>query len=62
MAEEAKITLRNIRQDDNNDIKKLEITEDEKKTAVEEIQELINKYNKVVEDRLKVKEQELMTV
>ncbi len=62
MAEEAKIALRNIRQDANNDIKKLEITEDEKKTAVEEVQELINKYNKVVEDRLKVKEQELMTV
>ena len=62
MAEEAKINLRNIRQDANNDIKKLEITEDEKKLAVEEIQELINKYNKIVEDRLKIKEQELMTV
>ncbi len=62
MAEEAKIALRNIRQDANNDIKKLEITEDEKKTAVEEIQELINKYNKIVEDKLKIKEQELMTV
>lgn len=62
MAEEAKISLRNIRQDANNDIKKLEITEDEKKLAVEEVQELINKYNKIVEDKLKIKEQELMTV
>lgn len=62
MAEEAKIALRTIRQDANNDIKKLEITEDEKKTAVEEVQELINKYNKIVEDKLKIKEQELMTV
>ncbi len=62
MAEEAKISLRNIRQDANNDIKKLEITEDDKKLAVEEVQELINKYNKIVEDKLKIKEQELMTV
>jgi len=62
MAEEAKIALRTIRQDANNDIKKLEITEDEKKNAVEEVQELINKYNKIVEDKLKIKEQELMTV
>lgn len=62
MAEEAKISLRNIRQDANNDIKKLEIPEDDKKSATEEIQELINKYNKTVEDKLKIKEQELMTV
>jgi len=62
MAEEAKIALRNVRQDANNDIKKLEATDDDKKAATEDIQELINKYNKVVEDKLKVKENELMTV
>ena len=62
MAEEAKIPLRTIRQDANNDIKKLEITEDEKKTAVEEVQELIYIYNKIVEDKLKIIEHELMTV
>lgn len=62
MAEEAKIALRNIRQDANNDIKKLENTEDEKKEAGDTVQELINKYNKIVEDKLKLKEQELMTV
>ena len=43
IAEECKIALRNIRQDANNDIKKLEITEDEIKTGQEEVQELINK-------------------
>ena len=42
IAEECKIALRNIRQDANNDIKKLEITEDEIKTGQEEVQELIN--------------------
>ena len=62
IAEECKIALRNIRQDANNDIKKLEVTEDEVKSGQDEVQELINKYNKVVDERLKVKEQELMTV
>ncbi|MBE6152005.1 MAG: ribosome recycling factor [Firmicutes bacterium] len=62
IAEECKIALRNIRQDANNDIKKLEVPEDEIKSGQEEVQELINKYNKVVDERLKVKEQELMTV
>ena len=62
MAEDCKIALRNVRQDANNDIKKLEITEDEQKQAQDEVQELINKYNKIVEEKLKTKEQELMTV
>ena len=62
IAEDCKIALRNIRQDGNNDIKKLDIPEDYIKEAQEEIQELINKYNKIVEDKLKIKEQELMSV
>jgi len=62
VAEESKIALRNIRQDANNDIKKLEITDDEIKTSQDEVQELINKYNKLIEDKLKTKETELMTV
>lgn len=62
IAEECKIALRNVRQDANNDIKKLEITEDEVKQAQDEVQELINKYNKMVDEKLKQKEQELMTV
>jgi len=62
VAEEAKIALRNIRQDANNDIKKLEKTEDEVKGLQDEIQELINKYNKIVDEKAKEKEKELMTV
>lgn len=62
IAEDCKIALRNIRQDGNNDIKKLDIPEDYIKKVQEEIQELINKYNKIVEDKLKIKEQELMSV
>ena len=62
ICEECKIALRNIRQDANNDIKKLEVPEDEIKNGQEDVQELINKYNKVVDEKFKVKEQELMTV
>ena len=62
MAEDCKISLRNIRQDVNNDIKKAELTDDDKKSYEEDVQELINKYNKIVEDKAKEKEQELMTV
>lgn len=62
MGEEAKIALRNIRQDANNSLKKSEINEDEEKRMSEEVQELINKYNKKVEERIKEKEEELMTI
>ena len=62
IAEEAKIALRNIRQDINNDIKKEKLPEDVEKQGNEEVQELINKYNKKVDDALKIKEQELMTI
>ena len=62
VSEEAKIALRNIRQDANNDAKKLEITEDDIKGVQEDIQELINKYNKIVDEKQKEKETELMTV
>lgn len=62
LAEEAKIALRNIRQEANSDIKKLEIPEDDQKRAQEDVQELINKYNKIVDEKLKVKEEELMSI
>ncbi len=62
ISEEAKIALRNIRQDANNSIKKLEIPEDDQKRGQEDIQELINKYNKIVDEKLKLKENELMEI
>lgn len=61
-AEEAKIALRNIRQDANNSVKRLEVNEDEEKYVLNEVQDLINKYNKRVDERLKEKEEELMTI
>lgn len=60
--EDAKIALRNIRQDANSSIKKLEISEDDKKGLESDIQDLINKYNKIVDEKFKEKEKELMSV
>ena len=62
MAEEARIALRNIRQDANTGIKNLKLPEDTEKEGNNEVQELINKYNKVIDEKLKIKEQELMTI
>ena len=62
IAEDAKIALRNIRQDANSDIKKLEIPEDSVKDGMDEVQELINKYNKVIDEKTKAKEEDLMSV
>ena len=62
IGEECKIALRNIRQDANNDIKKLELPEDDIKDCTMEVQELINKYNKIVDEKTKIKEKELMSV
>lgn len=62
VCEEARVALRNIRQDENNAIKNGEFTEDEQKRMLEDVQETINKYNKIVDEKLKEKETELMTV
>ena len=62
ICEEAKVSLRNIRQDAMNEVKKSELTEDDKKGLEGDVQDLINKYNKIVDDKFKEKENELMTV
>ena len=62
IAEEARIALRNIRQDANKAIDNLELSEDEEKRANEKVQELINDFNKIVDEKLKEKEKELMTI
>ena len=63
MAEECKINLRNIRQDVNNEIKKNEeLTEDDKDNYMSDVQDLIEKYNKITDEKLKEKETDLLTV
>ncbi len=62
MAEEARIALRNVRQDANNAIKRQEFSENEEKIYLESVQKLIDKYNDIVEEKFKEKEKELMTI
>ena len=62
VCEEARVALRNIRQDANNEIKKEELPEDEEKSALLEVQNLINDYNKKIDEIFKNKESELMRV
>ena len=64
--ENAKIAVRNIRRDANQQVKDLlkekEITEDEERQTQDEIQKLTDKAIKDVDEVVKAKEQELMSV
>lgn len=62
LGEEAKVALRNAREDARNSIKREELAKDEEDMYNEEIQDLITKYNKIVEDKAKDKENELMQI
>ena len=62
ISEEAKVSIRNIRHDGLEDLKKCELPEDQEKEMEKEIQDLVNEYNKKIDNLLKEKEQELLTV
>ncbi|MDD7567053.1 MAG: ribosome recycling factor [Helicobacter sp.] len=66
MAEKARVAIRNIRQDSNNTLKKLEkaktITEDESKKAHDSIQKYTDEFVKKIDDALKLKEDEILKV
>lgn len=63
--EEAKVAIRNIRRDANDDIKKLEksgISEDESRGHQEDVQKTTDKFVAEVEKVLSAKEKEIMEV
>lgn len=63
--EEAKVAIRNIRRDANDDIKKLEktdISEDESRRHQEDIQKTTDKFIAEVDKVLVIKEKEIMEV
>ena len=60
--EDAKIGIRNDRKVANNDIKKLDISDDLKKIAEDNIQELTDKHIKKIESIFENKEKEIMTI
>lgn len=62
MAEEGKIALRNIRQDANTQIKNMKLPEDEEKGLEKDVQDLIQEYNKIIDEKLKEKENDLMSI
>ncbi len=65
-AEDAKVAMRNIRRDGMDYVKKLkknsEITEDDQKKAEKDLQDLLDKMIKKVDEATAVKEKELMAI
>lgn len=65
-AEEGKVAMRNIRREGMDYVKNLkkksEITEDEQKKAEKDLQDLLDKYIKKVDEALAAKEKELMAI
>ena len=66
MGEEAKVAVRNCRRDANEDLKKSEkkgeLTEDDLKSDLDEVQKLTDKCMKDIDDIVNAKEAELMEV
>lgn len=66
LAEEGRVSIRNIRRDAVDSVRKdeknKEISEDESRDLQEEIQKLTNKYTKKVDELLATKEKDIMTV
>jgi ribosome recycling factor len=61
-AEHAKVGIRNARKEANNDIKKVDISDDMKKDSEADIQKLTDSFVKQIEETFAVKEKEIMTV
>lgn len=65
-SEEAKVAVRNVRRDANDELKKLEkngeITEDELRSSTEDVQKLTDEYVAKIDEVTKDKEKEIMEV
>ncbi len=61
-AENSKISIRTSRKEANSEIKNLSLSEDEMKNAELDIQNLTNNYISLIDEKLQVKEKEIMTV
>ncbi len=65
-AEDAKVAMRNVRRDGMDHVKNLkkksEITEDDQKEAEKDLQDMLDKYIKKVDEALAAKEKELMAI
>jgi ribosome recycling factor len=66
IGENAKIPIRNVRREGNDQLKKMEkdkeISQDDQKQQMDKVQELTDKYVKNVDELMAEKEKELMEV
>ena len=66
MGEKCKISIRNIRRDANEELKKLlkskEIGEDEEKSFEKNVQIITDKHIAIVDEKISIKEKEIMTI
>jgi ribosome recycling factor len=64
-AESARVSIRSVRREANEQLKKMKnegVPEDETDRGEEEIQKLTDEYGKKIEEVMKAKEDEIMTV
>jgi ribosome recycling factor len=66
MAEEARVAMRNIRRDANDELREMQkeslLTEDERKQGEAEVQRMTDEHIRLVEERLKSKEADILEV
>ena len=66
MGEKCKISIRNIRREANDDLKKLvkdkEISEDDEKKNEKVVQTFTDEHIKTIEQKVEFKEKEIMTI
>jgi ribosome recycling factor len=66
MGEKCKVSVRNIRREANEEIKKLlkskEIGEDEEKSFEKNVQTITDKHISIVDEKISSKEKEIMTI
>tara|TARA_B100001057_G_scaffold62645_1_gene56145 strand:- start:6 stop:557 length:552 start_codon:yes stop_codon:yes gene_type:complete len=66
IGEKCKVSIRNIRREANEDLKKLlkskEIGEDEEKSSEKNVQTITDDHIKIVDEKVSLKEKEIMTI
>ena len=66
ICEKCKVSIRNIRREANEELKKLlkakEISEDEEKSSEKNVQTITDDHIKVVDEKVSLKEKEIMTI
>ena len=66
MGEKCKVSVRNIRREANEELKKLqknkEVSEDEEKSHEKNIQNITDKHILIIDDKVAAKEKEIMTI